>query len=73
VLYLFEDYTLDADRRELLKAHRPVAVQPQVFDLLAFLIANRSRVVTNDEILEAVWDGRIVSESTLASPIPVGV
>jgi TolB-like protein/Tfp pilus assembly protein PilF len=69
VLYLFEDYTLDTDRRELLKAHRPAAVQPQVFDLLAFLIANRGRVVTKDEIFEAVWDGRIVSESTLTSRI----
>jgi DNA-binding winged helix-turn-helix (wHTH) protein len=69
VLYIFEDYALDADRRELLKADRPIAVQPQVFDLLAFLIANRGRVVSKDEIIEAVWDGRVVSESTLTSRI----
>jgi TolB-like protein len=69
VLYLFEDYALDADRRELLKADRRIAVQPQVFDLLALLIANRGRVVTKDEIIEAVWDGRAVSESTLTSRI----
>jgi TolB-like protein len=69
VLYLFEDYALDADRRELLKADRPIAVQPQVFDVLAFLIANRGRVVSKDEIIEAVWDGRVVSESTLTSRI----
>jgi DNA-binding winged helix-turn-helix (wHTH) protein len=69
VLYLFEDYALDADRRELLKADRPIAVQPQVFDVLAFLIANRGRVVTKDELIEAVWDGRVVSESTLTSRI----
>ena len=69
MLYLFEEYALDADRRELLKAHRPIAVQPQVFDVLAFLIANRGRVVSKDELIEAVWDGRVVSESTLTSRI----
>src|SRR5271169_3048995 len=67
--YLFVDYALDTDRRELLKADRPIAVQPQVFDVLAFLIANRGRVVSKDEVIEAVWDGRVVSESTLTSRI----
>jgi len=69
MLYIFEDYALDADRRELLKADRQIAVQPQVFDVLAFLIANRGRVVSKDEIIESVWDGRVVSESTLTSRI----
>jgi TolB-like protein len=69
MLYLFEDYALDTDRRELLKVDRPIAVQPQVFDVLAFLIANRDRVVTKDELIEAVWNGRVVSESTLTSRI----
>ncbi len=69
MLYLFEDYALDTDRRELLRADRPIAVQPQVFDVLAFLIANRGHVVSKDEIFEAVWDGRVVSESTLTSRI----
>jgi DNA-binding winged helix-turn-helix (wHTH) protein len=69
MLYLFDDCALDTDRRELLKADRPIAVQPQVFDLLAFLIANLGRVVTKDEVIDAVWDGRVVSESTLTSRI----
>jgi DNA-binding winged helix-turn-helix (wHTH) protein len=69
MLYLFEDYALDTDRRELMKADQPIAVQPQVFDVLAFLIAKRDRVVTKDELIEAVWDGRVVSESTLTSRI----
>ena len=69
MLYLFDDYGLDTDRRELLKADRPIAVQPQVFDILAFLIKNRGRVVTKDEIIDAVWNGRVVSESTLTSRI----
>ena len=69
MLYLFEDYALDTDRRELLKADRPIAVQPQVFDVLAFLIANRGHVISKVEIIEAVWDDRVVSESTLTSRI----
>jgi DNA-binding winged helix-turn-helix (wHTH) protein len=42
---------------------------PQVFDLLAYLVTNRDQVVSKDNLLDAVWDGRIVSESTLASHI----
>ncbi len=44
-------------------------MQPQVFDLLEYLLRNRSRVVSRDDMLEAVWAGRIVSESTLATRI----
>ena len=64
-MYLFEDYALDTDRRELVKADRSIAVRPPVFDVLALLIANRGRVVTKDELIEAVWDGRVVSESSM--------
>jgi TolB-like protein len=67
--YRFEDFELDTDRRELTRRSDPVAVGPQVFDLLLFLIENRDRVVSRDALLETVWDGRIVSESTLASHI----
>ena len=65
----FEKYVLDIDRRELRRGESPVPVQPQVFDLLVYLIENRDRVVTKDDLLEAVWNGRIVSESTLISRI----
>jgi TolB-like protein/DNA-binding winged helix-turn-helix (wHTH) protein len=67
--YEFEDFALDTDRRELLRRDRPIAVQPQVFDVLAYLIAHRDHVVTKDALLDAVWGGRIVSESTLSSRI----
>jgi TolB-like protein/DNA-binding winged helix-turn-helix (wHTH) protein/Tfp pilus assembly protein PilF len=69
VLHLFADYTLDTDRRELRCGAAPVAVEPQVFDLLTYLIQNRDRVVSKDDLIEAVWNGRIVSESTIASRI----
>jgi TolB-like protein len=65
----FGDYVLDPDRRELSRGTGPVAMGPQVFDLLVYLVANRDHVVSKDNILEAVWDGRVVSESTLASHI----
>jgi len=67
--YLFENFTLDTDRRELLCGTRAVAVEPKVFDLLAYVISNRERVVSRDGLIEAVWAGRIVSESTLTSCI----
>jgi TolB-like protein len=69
VRYLFEDYTLDADRRELIRGADAVSVEPQVFDLLLFLIRNRDRVVSKDELIASVWRGRIVSESALGTRI----
>jgi len=67
--FLFGDYVIDVDRRELRHGSKPVRVEPQVFDLLLFLIENRDRVVTKDDVLAAVWPGRTVSESTLFSRI----
>jgi DNA-binding winged helix-turn-helix (wHTH) protein len=69
MLYFFEDFVLDPDRRELRRGNAVVAVQPQVFDLLEYLIANRHHVVSKDDILQAVWGGRIVSESALTTRI----
>jgi TolB-like protein len=67
--YHFEDCTLDTDRRELRRQDGPVSVEPQVFDLLEFLIQNRDRVVSRDSLIEAIWAGRIVSESALTTRI----
>jgi DNA-binding winged helix-turn-helix (wHTH) protein/pimeloyl-ACP methyl ester carboxylesterase len=69
VLFSFDDFSLDRDRRELRRGADAIAVEPQVFDLLVYLIENRDRVVSRDDLIAAVWDGRIVSESTLASRI----
>jgi len=69
LLYSFEAYALDTDRRELKRGTELVALEPQVFDLLVFLIENRDRVVSKDDLIASVWQGRIVSESTLTSRV----
>ena len=69
VTYIFDNYSLDGAKRELREGGLVVQLQPQVFDLLEFLLHNRDRVVSKDEILAAVWGGRIVSELTLASRV----
>ena len=58
----FGNHRLDIARRELRRGAEPVDLEPKVFDLLAFLIRNRDRVVSKDDLLEAIWDGRIVSD-----------
>jgi TolB-like protein len=67
--FAFEDYVLDQERRELTLRGQVVAVGPQVFDLLLLFVNNPDRVVGKDELLHAVWGGRIVSESTITSHI----
>jgi DNA-binding winged helix-turn-helix (wHTH) protein len=67
LIYKFERFTLDAERRELHCGRELVRIEPQVFDVLQYLIDNRDRVVSNDDIIEAVWRGRIVSESTVST------
>lgn len=68
-VYRFENVTLDIDRRELRRDGELRAVEPQVFDLLHFLVRNRDRVVTRDEIFNDVWRGRIVSDSVLGTRV----
>jgi DNA-binding winged helix-turn-helix (wHTH) protein len=69
LLYLFEDYAFDTDRRELRRGGGLVPVEPKAFDLLAYVVENRQRVVSRDDLLAHVWDGRIVSESALGTCI----
>jgi TolB-like protein len=69
LLFSFDEFVLDTARRELRGRHGLVRLEPQVFDLLTYLIRNRDRVVSKDDILAAVWNGRAVSDSTLTTRI----
>jgi len=69
VLLTFGDYELDTDLFELRHAGEPRPMEPQVFDLLAYLVRNRDRIVSRQELLDELWAGKIVTESTLSSRI----
>ena len=65
--YLFEEYTFDTNLRELHRGAEVVSVTPQVFDLLEYLIRNRERLVSKDDLINAVWNGRVVSDAALTT------
>ena len=67
--YLFEDFALDTDRRELRRGFDAISLAPQVFDLLAHLIRNRERVVSKDDLVATIWNGRAISDSALTTRI----
>ena len=69
--YLFEEYAFDTDRRELHRGADVVSVAPQVFDLLDYLIRNRDHVVSKDDVINAIWDGRSVSDAALTTRLNV--
>jgi TolB-like protein/cytochrome c-type biogenesis protein CcmH/NrfG len=69
VRFLFSNHVLDTELRELRRGSKPVAVEPQVFDLLVHLLENRDHVVSKDDLVASIWGGRIVSDSTLTSRI----
>src|ERR1700730_4377142 len=66
---MFGDHVLDTARRELSRGGEQIELEPQVFDLLVYLLRNRERVVSKDDLLVSVWGGRIVSDATLDSRI----
>ena len=65
--YFFEHYAFDTDRRELRRGPDVVSTTPQVFDLLDYLIRNRERVVSKDDLIKAIWNGRSVSDAALTT------
>ena len=65
--YFFEDFAFDTDRRELRRGAEMIATAPQVFDLLDYLIRNRERVVSKDDLVGAIWNGRIISDVALTT------
>jgi len=69
MVLIFGRYELDSGCRELRQAGSPCPVEPQVFDLLFYLASHRDRVVTRQELLDELWTGKVVTESTLNSRI----
>jgi len=67
--YLFEDCVLDIDKRELRRGTDAVAIAPQAFDLLDYLIRNREHVVSKEDLISTVWRGRIVSDAALTTRV----
>jgi adenylate cyclase len=67
--YSFENFSLETASRQIVSNGTAIAVEPQVFDLIEFLLKNSARVVTHDELLKHVWGGRLVSESSLSARI----
>jgi TolB-like protein len=69
VQFIFSNHVLDTNRQELSCGGEGVPIEPQVFNLLQYLVENRDRVVSKDDLFDNIWQGRIVSESTLTSRI----
>jgi len=69
VQFIFSNHVLDTSRQELSCGGEGVPIEPQVFNLLQYLVENRERVVSKDDLFDNIWEGRIVSESTLTSRI----
>ena len=69
MIYRFGSFELDLAKAELRVGREPCPLEPQVFALLAFLVENRERLVSKDEILEKIWDGRVVTDSALTSRV----
>jgi TolB-like protein/Tfp pilus assembly protein PilF len=67
--FIFEHHVLDTNTRELRRDSAPITVEPQVLDILIYLIENRDRVVTRDDLIGSVWQGRNISDSSLSSRI----
>ena len=68
-IYRFGDFELDVAKHQLRSISKVNAIEPQVFKLLNLLIENRDRVVTKDEIIEVIWNGRAISDAAVTSRI----
>ena len=67
--YDFGEHSLDVDRQELRRGSEQISIEPQVFDLIVYLLRNRDRVVSRDDMIVGVWAGRIVSDSAVTTRI----
>ena len=69
IKYRFAEFEIDLSQQELRRLGEPVHIEPQVFDLIVHLARNHDRIVSKDELIETIWNGRIISEAALSSRI----
>lgn len=69
MVYVFGDFTLDSEQRELRRAGATLALQPRVFQVLAYLVAQRERLITREELITHLWPGQFVDNSAVARSI----
>ena len=67
--YRFSEFEIDIDQQELRRLGKSVHIEPQVFDLIVHLVRNHDRIVSKDELIETIWNGRIISEAAFSSRI----
>src|ERR1700750_1964010 len=67
--YRFAEFEIDLSQQELRRSGEAVHIEPQVFDLIVHLVRNRDRIVSKDELIEKIWNGRVISEAALSSRI----
>ena len=67
--YRFAEFELDLSQQELRRLGESVHIEPQVFDLIVHLVRNHDRIVSKDELIDTVWNGRIISDAALSSRI----
>ena len=67
--YQVGPYVIDTARFRLRRGEEPVPLEPKVFDLLVHLVRHRDRVLTREELFDAIWDGRPVSDATLSNHV----
>src|SRR3954451_3054874 len=67
--YRFAEFEIDLSQQELRRSGESVHIEPQVFDLIVHLVRNHDRIVSKDELIETIWNGRIISEAALSSRI----
>src|SRR5215217_3987612 len=67
--YSFAEFVIDLNQQELRRMGELIHVEPQVFDVIVHLVRNHDRIVSKDELIETIWNGRIISEAALSSRI----
>ena len=65
--FRFDEFEIDLGQQELRRSGQVVRIEPQVFELLVYLVRNSNRIVSKEELIEAVWQGRVISEAALSS------